>query len=255
MKIARIALQAGPRYAIVDEEAGELVVLAGDPLFQGLDTTGARVPLEGAQILSPMIPRSKVVAVGKNYAEHIEEMGGEEPAAPTLFFKPNTAVIGPNEPVIWPAWASEISYEAELAIIIGRPCKDVPEHRVPEVIWGYTAANDVTARDIQRAEPQWARAKGFDTSCPLGPVVNLDLDPSDIAIRSYVNGELRQDGRTSHMIRSVPEIVSYVSHAFTLLPGDIILTGTPGGVGILSEGDEMTVEVEGIGELTNQIRK
>lgn len=254
MQIARISLEAGPRYAILDHESNEYVVLAGDPIFQGLDTTGQRVPIEGTRVLSPIIPRSKVIGVGKNYMDHVKEMGGELPDAPVLFFKPNTAVIGPQDPIVAPTWAKEISWEAELAVVIGKPCRDVPVDRVDDVIYGYTAANDVTARDIQRAEPQWARAKGFDTSCPLGPVIDLDYDPTDVYVRSTVNGELKQDGRTSQMIRSVKELVSYISHAFSLLPGDVILTGTPAGVGVMTEGDTVTVEVEGLGELTNQLR-
>ncbi|MEZ7897602.1 MAG: fumarylacetoacetate hydrolase family protein [Flaviflexus sp.] len=254
MQIARISLEAGPRYAILDHESNEYVVLAGDPIFQGLDTTGQRVPIEGTRVLSPIIPRSKVIGVGKNYMDHVKEMGGELPDAPVLFFKPNTAVIGPQDPIVAPTWAKEISWEAELAVVIGKPCRDVPVDRVDDVIYGYTAANDVTARDIQRAEPQWARAKGFDTSCPLGPVIDLDYDPTDVYVRSTVNGELKQDGRTSQMIRPVKELVSYISHAFSLLPGDVILTGTPAGVGVMTEGDTVTVEVEGLGELTNQLR-
>lgn len=254
MQIARISLEAGPRYAILDHESNEYVVLAGDPIFQGLDTTGQRVPIEGTRVLSPIIPRSKVIGVGKNYMDHVKEMGGELLDAPVLFFKPNTAVIGPQDPIVAPTWAKEISWEAELAVVIGKPCRDVPVDRVDDVIYGYTAANDVTARDIQRAEPQWARAKGFDTSCPLGPVIDLDYDPTDVYVRSTVNGELKQDGRTSQMIRPVKELVSYISHAFSLLPGDVILTGTPAGVGVMTEGDTVTVEVEGLGELTNQLR-
>lgn len=254
MQIARISLESGPRYAIVDHDTDEYIVLAGDPIFQGLDTTGQRLPRKGTRLLSPIIPRSKVIGVGKNYMDHIKEMGGDVPEIPVLFFKPNTSVIGPDDPIVAPSWAKEISYEAELAVVIGRPCKDVPVDRVDDVIYGYTAANDVTARDAQRAEPQWARAKGFDTSCPLGPVIDLDYDPSNKAIRSTVNGELRQDGNTNDMLTGVKELVSYISHAFSLLPGDVILTGTPAGVGIMSEGDTVTVEVEGIGELTNQLR-
>jgi len=254
MKIARISTDAGPRYAILDEDADELVVLAGDPIFQGLDTTGQRLPVEGTKFLSPIIPRSKVVAVGRNYADHIKEMGGTEaPESPLLFFKPNTSVIGPEDPIVAPEWSRELSYEAELAVVIGRVCKDVPVERVNDVIYAYTVANDVTARDIQRQEPQWSRAKGFDTSCPLGPVLALDFDASDVAVRSRVNGEPRQDGRTSQMIRGVAELVSYISHAFTLLPGDVILTGTPAGVGTVDHGDVIEVEVEGIGVLRNQV--
>ena len=254
MQIARISLESGPRYAIVDHDTDEYIVLAGDPIFQGLDTTGQRLPRKGTRLLSPIIPRSKVIGVGKNYMDHIKEMGGDVPEIPVLFFKPNTSVIGPDDPIVAPSWAKEISYEAELAGGSGRPCKDVPVDRVDDVIYGYTAANDVTARDAQRAEPQWARAKGFDTSCPLGPVIDLDYDPAGKAIRSTVNGELRQDGNTNDMLTGVKELVSYISHAFSLLPGDVILTGTPAGVGIMSESDTVTVEVEGIGELTNQLR-
>lgn len=255
MQIARISLESGPRYAIVDHDTDEFVILAGDPIFQGLDTTGQRVARKGTRLLSPVIPRSKVVAVGRNYAAHIEEMGSQTPENPLLFFKPNTAVVGPEDFIIQPSWSSEISYEAELAVVIGRPCKDVPVDRVDKVIYGYTVANDVTARDIQREEDQWSRAKGFDTSCPLGPVIDLDFDPTDVAIRSRVNGELRQDSRSSLMIRPVKELVSYISHSFSLLPGDVILTGTPAGVGTLSPGEVVEVEVEGIGVLSNELRK
>lgn len=254
MQIARISLESGPRYAIVDRDTDEYVVLAGDPIFQGLDTTGQRVPMRNTRVLSPIIPRSKVVAVGRNYAAHIEEMGSATPENPLLFFKPNTSVIGPDDAIIQPAWSNEISYEAELAVVVGRPCKDVPIERVDDVIYGYTIANDVTARDVQRAEEQWARAKGFDTSCPLGPVIDLDFEPSDVAIRSYVNGELRQDGRSSQMIRPVNELVSYISHAFSLLPGDVILTGTPAGVGTIVPGDTVEIEIDGLGTLSNELR-
>lgn len=255
MQIARISLESGPRYAIVDHDTDEYVILAGDPIFQGLDTTGQRVARKGTRILSPVIPRSKVVAVGRNYAAHIEEMGSDTPESPLLFLKPNTSVIGNDDFILQPSWSNEISYEAELAVIIGRPCKDVPVERVDEVIYGYTAANDVTARDIQREEEQWTRAKGFDTSCPLGPVIDLDFDPTDVVIQTRVNGELRQDGRSSQMIHSVKELVSYISHSFSLLPGDVILTGTPAGVGTLNPGDVVEVEIEGIGTLSNELRK
>jgi len=254
MQIARISLESGPRYAIVDHDTDEYVILAGDPIFQGLDTTGQRVPRQGTRILSPVIPRSKIIAVGRNYAAHIEEMGSAATENPLLFIKPNTSVIGNDDFIVQPSWSNEIAYEAELAVVIGRPCKDVPLDRVDEVIYGYTVANDVTARDIQREEEQWSRAKGFDTSCPLGPVIDLDFDPDDVAIRSRVNGELRQDGRSSQMIRPVRELVSYISHSFSLLPGDVILTGTPAGVGTMTPGDIVEVEVEGIGTLTNELR-
>lgn len=251
MQIARFAHGDNPRYGIVDGD--ELVVLKSDPLFDSYDTTGERVPLDGARLLSPVIPRSKVVALGRNYADHVKELGNDMPTAPVIFLKPNTSVIGPDDPIVHPDWSEEVHYEAELAIVIGRLCKDVPEDRVDEVIYGYTVANDVTARDIQRAEDQWTRAKGFDTSCPLGPWIETDLDVSDLAVRSYVDGELRQDGTTKDMILSVPELVSYASSIFTLLPGDVILTGTPAGVGKISVGQRVEVEVEGIGRFGNPV--
>ncbi|MDN5559266.1 MAG: fumarylacetoacetate hydrolase family protein [Ruaniaceae bacterium] len=251
MQIARFAHGDNPRYAIVDGD--DLVVLRSDPLYDSYDTTGERVPLDGARLLSPVIPRSKVVAIGRNYAEHIKELGNDMPTAPVVFLKPNTSVIGPDDPIVLPEWSEEVHYEAELAVVIGRLCKDVPVERVPEVVFGYTVANDVTARDVQRAEDQWTRAKGFDTSCPLGPWIETDLDVSDLAVRAYVNGELRQDGRTRDMILGVPELVAFASSIFTLLPGDVILTGTPAGVGPIAVGQRVDVEIEGIGRFGNPV--
>ncbi|MDI2129327.1 fumarylacetoacetate hydrolase family protein [Yinghuangia seranimata] len=237
------------------EQPGELVVaeLDGHP-YGGISLTGRTHPLADVQLLSPVLP-SKVVAIGKNYADHAAEMGGEVPEVPIVFLKPSTAVIGPDAPVVYPDISNELSYEAELAVVIGRLCRDVPPERVPEVVFGYTCANDVTARDLQRTEGQWARAKGFDTSCPLGPWVETELDPADLAVTCTVNGELRQNGRTSQMVRSITDIVVHVTAAMTLLPGDVILTGTPAGVGPLQVGDEVAVTVEGIGTLTNRVIK
>ena len=172
-----------------------------------------------------------------------------------LFFKPNTSVAGPGDPVTLPAWTEQVSYEAELAVVIGRMCKDVPVERVPEVVFGYTAANDLTGRDVQKTDGQWARAKGFDGACPLWPWIETDLDTSALAVRSRVNGETKQDGNTRDMVFDVPFLVSYVSQAFTLLPGDVVLTGTPAGVGIVDEGDRIEVEVEGIGVLPTVLRR
>src|SRR6188508_3410968 len=171
-------------------------------------------------------------------------MGNEVPANPLLFLKPNTSVIGPGEPIVYPPFTENMHFEAELAVVIGRVCKDVPAARVPEVIFGYTCGNDVTARDIQKTDGQWARAKGFDSSCPLGPWIETELDPADLAISCAVNGEIRQDGRTSQMVRDVTELVTYVSTAFTLLPGDVIMTGTPAGVGAIGPGDQVAVTIE-----------
>jgi len=258
VRIARFTNGEDPRYAVVEGEAGAetLAVISGDPLFQTVQLTGERVPLEAARLLAPVIPRSKVVAVGKNYADHVAEMGGadaEPPKEPLLFFKPNTSVIGPGDPISLPRQSSNVHYEGELAIVIGRLCKDVPLERVSEVVLGYTIANDVTARDLQKSDGQWARAKGFDTFCPLGPYLVTDLDPNDLRITTRLNGTTVQDGRTSQLIHDIPAIVAYVTAAFTLLPGDVILTGTPAGVGPMVDGDRVEVEIEGIGVLSNPV--
>jgi 2-keto-4-pentenoate hydratase/2-oxohepta-3-ene-1,7-dioic acid hydratase in catechol pathway len=245
-----------PRFAAVgtDAEGGTvLAVLRGDPLYAPLDLTGEKLALDEVRLVAPVIPRSKVIGVGRNYAEHAAELGNEVPAEPLLFLKPNTSVIGPGEPIVLPPQSSDIHHEAELAVVIGRVCKDVPLERVPDVIFGYTCANDVTARDLQKSDGQWARAKGFDSFCPLGPWIETDLEFGDLAVKCLVGDDVRQDGRTSQMIHDVASLVSYISAAFTLLPGDVILTGTPAGVGPIVEGDEVTVSVEDIGTLTNRV--
>jgi 2-keto-4-pentenoate hydratase/2-oxohepta-3-ene-1,7-dioic acid hydratase in catechol pathway len=238
---------------VVEGGPGEefIAQVQGDPLYQGVVFTGERAALEEVRLLAPVIPRSKVIGIGKNYAEHAREMGGEAPAEPLMFLIPNTAVVGPDDPVVMPAATSEVHYEGELAVVIGRICKDVPVERVRDVVFGYTCANDVTARDLQRSDGQWARAKGFDTFCPLGPWVETDLDTSALRITTRRDGEVVQDGTTADMIHSVADLVCYVSKAFTLLPGDVILTGTPAGVGPVASGQRVEVEVEGIGTLAN----
>lgn len=253
MRIARFTTGDDPRYGLLEEGADELQVISGDPLYTPVTPTGRRVPLEDARLLAPVIPRSKVVGVGSNYAAHVAEMGEEVPPEPVLFLKPNTSVIGPGEPIVLPRWSQEVHHEAELAVVISRLCKDVPRERVGEVVLGYTAANDVTARDIQRLDHQWTRAKGFDTACPLGPVIVTDLDPRDVAVRATVDGEPRQDGRTSAMIVDVAGLIAYVSSVFTLLPGDVVLTGTPAGVGPIRAGQRVEIEVEGVGVLANPV--
>src|SRR6185312_478971 len=257
MRIARFVLDSDPQYGIVEGEEGseQVTVIAGDPFFNGVQPTGARHKLEDVRLLAPIIPRSKVIGIGRNYAEHIKEMGNETPAAPLMFLKPNTSVIGPNEPLVLPEFSDEVSYEAELCVIIGRICKDVPAERVDDVIFGYTCGNDLTARDAQRTDNQWARAKGFDGSAPLGPWIETELDTEDLAIRGRLDGELKQDGNTSQMIWGVKELVSYASQAFTLLPGDVIMTGTPSGVGTIEAGQRYEVEIEGIGTLSNTARR
>ncbi|ROS73543.1 fumarylacetoacetate hydrolase family protein [Cellulomonas sp. PhB143] len=256
MRIARFTTGDDPRYAIVQEEHGvtHLAVLSGDPLAMPTQPTGERIELgDGVRLLAPVIPRSKIVAVGRNYVEHAKELGNEVPERPLLFLKPNTAVIGPDDPIVLPDFSQEVSYEAELAVVIGRMAKDVAPDDVKHYVLGYTVANDVTARDAQRTDGQWARAKGFDSSCPLGPWIDTDLDPEDVGVSSRVNGETRQDGRTRDMVFDVSYLVSYISEAMTLLPGDVILTGTPAGVGPIVHGDRVECEVDGIGVLANPV--
>ncbi|WP_323958680.1 DUF2437 domain-containing protein [Arthrobacter sp. JZ12] len=257
MRIARFVLNDDPTFGLVEGPEGseEVAVISGDPFYGGVQPTGARHKLEDVRLLAPVIPRSKVIGIGRNYAEHAKELGNEVPPAPLMFLKPNTSVVGPGDPVVLPSFSEEISYESELAVVIGRICKDVPLERVDDVIFGYTCANDLTARDVQKTDNQWARAKGFDTSCPIGPWIETELDTEDLAVRGRLDGELKQDGSTSQMIWGVRELVSYVSQAFTLLPGDVILTGTPSGVGLISEGQRYEVEIEGIGRLSNPARR
>ncbi|RII42733.1 FAA hydrolase family protein [Galactobacter valiniphilus] len=248
MRIARCVLDAEPFYAVV--EGDEVVALSGDPFFHGIQPTGTRHALEDVRLVAPIIPRSKIVGFGRNYAEHAAELGNEVPQTPLMFFKPNTSVVGPGEPVRLPAFSEEVSYEGELAVVIGRICKDVPAESAEDVIFGYTCANDLTARDAQRTDGQWARAKGWDGACPLGPWIETELDPDDLALQTELDGELVQDGSTSDMIHGVRALVAQASAAFTLLPGDVLLTGTPAGVGLVREGQRTDISIEGIGTLT-----
>ncbi|MBA0051766.1 FAA hydrolase family protein [Streptomyces sp. AJS327] len=258
MRIARFSLDGNVAFGVVEGDANTeggpvLDIIKGHP-FADFERSGRRLPLSAVRLLPPVLP-SKVVAVGRNYAEHAKELGHEVPADPIVFFKPSTSVAGPGDPVGYPAITADLHHEAELAVVIGRLCKEVPRERVREVVLGYTCANDLTARDVQRREGQWARAKGFDASCPLGPWTETELDPSDLGVMCTVNGEQRQLGRTSEMVRSVEDLVVHISAAMTLLPGDVILTGTPAGVGPLQIGDEVAVTIEGIGTLTNKVIK
>jgi 2-keto-4-pentenoate hydratase/2-oxohepta-3-ene-1,7-dioic acid hydratase in catechol pathway len=253
VRIARYTLGEDPTYGIVQGDPGAewIAEIQGDPLYQPVVLTGNRVLLADARLLAPVIPRSKVIGIGKNYADHAREMGGEAPDEPLMFLVPNTAVVGPGDPVVLPPQSNEVHYEGELAVVISRMCKDVPVERVGEVIFGYTCANDVTARDLQKADGQWARAKGFDTFCPLGPWIETDLDTGDLSIVTRRDGVVVQDGRTADMIHDVAALVAHASQTFTLLPGDVILTGTPAGVGPVADGQRVEVEIEGIGTLWN----
>ncbi|WP_433326890.1 fumarylacetoacetate hydrolase family protein [Spirillospora sp. CA-294931] len=250
MRIARFSTGEGMSFGVVEENT--IAAVAAHP-FGELTFTGQRFPLDDVRLLAPILP-SKVIAIGKNYAEHAREMGGEPPAEPVVFSKPSTAVIGPREAIAYPEKLSDrVDFEGELAVVIGRMCREVPASRAQDVILGYTCANDVTARDLQKKDGQWTRAKGFDTFCPLGPWIETELDPADLSITTRVNGEVRQDARTSQLMHDIPMLVEYVSQVMTLLPGDVILTGTPAGVGPLEIGDEVTVTIEGIGDLSNRV--
>jgi len=240
-----------PLFGVLAEDG--IAVITGDPLYSGIKPTGQVVPLSQVRLLAPVLPRSKVVCIGKNYADHAKEMGGEVPEEPIIFLKPNTSVIGPDDTIVWPAMSDRVDYEAELAIVIGRICKDVPKERANDVIFGYTIANDVTARDLQKKDGQWTRAKGFDTFCPLGPWIETEFVPGNQRITTTLNGEVMQDGRLSDMINGIPEIINFVTQVMTLLPGDVILTGTPAGIGPMPEKSIVTVAIEGLGELTNRL--
>ncbi len=272
MRIARFAKGGEVAYGVVGEAqadgsgaarpvtgaAGLSVIaeLRGHPFSPGkggVQFTGATFPLDDVRLLAPVLP-SKVVAVGRNYADHAREMGGEAPAEPVLFLKPSTAVVGHGDQIAYPVKLTQrVDYEGELAVIIGRLCREVPAAQAAEVIFGYTCANDVTARDLQARDGQWTRAKGFDTFCPLGPWIETDADPADLQLTTEVNGEVRQQARTSQLLYDVPALVEFVSTVMTLLPGDVLLTGTPAGVGPLEDGDEVSVTIENVGSLRNTV--
>jgi 2-keto-4-pentenoate hydratase/2-oxohepta-3-ene-1,7-dioic acid hydratase in catechol pathway len=247
-----------PKYGVVETDdpdglVGTVNVLDSDPLYRPVQFTGERLQLADVRLLAPVIPRSKVVCVGRNYAAHAAELGNDVPEQPMIFLKPNTSVIGPRDGIVYPEQTNDLHFEGELAIVIGRICRDLPRERADEVIFGYTIANDVTARDLQKTDGQWARAKGYDTFCPLGPWIQTDLDASDVRVSTELNGETKQDGRTSQFIFDIPEVLAYITSFTTLLPGDVVLTGTPAGVGPMLPGDEVAISVEGIGTLTNKV--
>jgi 2-keto-4-pentenoate hydratase/2-oxohepta-3-ene-1,7-dioic acid hydratase in catechol pathway len=210
-------------------------------------------PLKDVELLAPCQP-TKIVAIGRNYAAHAAEHGAEVPAEPLVFLKPPSSINHPGSAIIYPDHlSSHVEYEAELVAVIGRRASRVPAHQAYDYVWGYTCGNDVTARDLQRRDSQWARAKGFDTFCPVGPWIVPGLDITNLRVRCLVNGQVRQDGQTKDMVFPLPELISYITAFMTLEPGDLILTGTPEGVGPLQPGDRVTVEIEGIGALHNQV--
>lgn len=249
MRFVRFAHADGPCYGIVDGD--EVAVIEPHP-FTAHRPTGERVPIAGLRLLAPVIP-SKVVCVGRNFADHAAELGNEVPDMALYFLKPSTAVIGPHDPIWLLPISKRVDYEGELAVVIGRIAKHVRTEDAYKFILGYTCANDVTLRDLQKTDDQWARAKGFDGSCPLGPWIETDLDPTDVRVETRVNGAIRQAGQTSDMVFGVATLIEYVTSFMTLLPGDVILTGTPEGVGPLATGDVVEVEVDGVGTLSNPV--
>lgn len=249
MRLGRVASPDGVAFVAIEGETAKEIAEHpfGTPTF-----TGRSWSLPDIRLLAPILA-SKVICVGKNYASHAAEMGGEAPAEPVIFIKPNTSIIGPDIPIVVPPSSSRVDYEGELAVVIGRPCKDVPAARAKDVILGYTVANDVTARDQQAQDGQWTRAKGYDTFCPLGPWIETELDPADLEITTELDGEVRQRSTTSLLLHDIPEIIEWITRVMTLLPGDVILTGTPEGVGPMKEGQTVSVTVSGIGTLTNPV--
>ena len=265
MRIARFSLEGEVAFGVVEGGQGngrtdfaqeELVVaeISGHPFGAGVVRfTGARHRLADVRLLAPVLP-SKVVAVEGTYRGDGQEAGSRPPAGPVLFLKPSTSVAGPDDPISYPVkLTSRVDFEGELALIIGRLCRDVPASQAASVIFGYTCANDVTARDLQERDGQWARAKGFDTFCPLGPWIETDADPANLELVTSVNGEVRQRARTSQLLHGVAALIADASSVMTLLPGDVLLTGTPAGVGPLTDGDDVSVTIENIGTLTNPV--
>ena len=268
MRIARFTTGEDPLYGVVTGEVDEfgqpaedsvIVALAGDPLYVGVKLLDEEHKLEDVRLLAPVLPRSKVVGIGRNYAAHAAELGNDVPDEPLMFLKPNTSVVGPGDPIFYPQQTQNLHFEGELAVVIGRICRDVPAEQATDVIHGYTIGNDVTARDLQKSDVQFTRAKGFDSFCPLGPWIETDLDPQTfndgVKVQTFLNGDLKQDGNTKDLIFDIPTLIAHVSSVMTLLPGDVILTGTPEGVGPMEVGDEVEVSIAGLGTLTNKVAK
>jgi 2-keto-4-pentenoate hydratase/2-oxohepta-3-ene-1,7-dioic acid hydratase in catechol pathway len=252
MKIAKFVYNGVPAWGLVD--GPELVVFKGHPLFNNYETSGDRLALKDVQLLPPVLPTTKILCIGKNYEDHAIEMGLGIPTEPLIFFKPTSALIGPEESIVIPtAISTDIDPEGELVIVIGQLAKNVSEEDAMDYVWGFTIGNDVSARDIQTRDGQWARAKGFDTFCPLGPWIETEFEPEGQLIETRVNGETRQSSATNKMMFDIPRIIQHVTAAMTLLPGDVIFTGTPAGIQNIVPGDVVEVEVEGIGVLRNPV--
>jgi 2-keto-4-pentenoate hydratase/2-oxohepta-3-ene-1,7-dioic acid hydratase in catechol pathway len=254
VRIVRFAHPNGFAFGVLegDGPAGVIREVVDHP-FGEHTYSGRQFALADVRLLAPVLP-TKVVCIGKNYADHVKEMGGDTPpAAPILFIKPSTSVIGPNDPIRRPPDSERVDYEGELAAVIGAVVRRVPPSKALAGVLGFTCANDVTARDQQAADGQWTRGKGHDSFCPIGPWIETELDPSDVTIQTELDDELRQNSRTSLLLHDVPTLISYISQVMTLLPGDVVLTGTPAGVGPMVAGQQVSVTVEGIGTLTNPV--
>lgn len=253
MRFARISRpQSAPAYVSLHDDGQHVLMLDGHPLQEAMPN-GQAALIEKVRFLSPVTP-TKVMAVGKNYVAHAKEFDGEVPDEPLIFNKLSTSVIGPDATIEVPEWVGQVDYEGELGVVIGAIARNVAPEHAHAVIWGYTIGNDITARTLQRRDGQWTRAKGIDTFCPLGPWIDTTFTPADQRIATYVNGDLRQEAKLSDMIFNVPTLIAYISRFATLLPGDVILTGTPGGVGALNDGDTVTISIQDLGELTNSVK-
>lgn len=250
MRILRYQDQNGRAYGL--SEGDMIHPLAALPFDGGLQRIGAPVALAAVHLLAPCEP-SKIVCIGRNYAAHAAEHHAPVPTEPLIFLKPPSALLAPGAAIALTPLSAQVEHEGELVIVIGRRCRHVPLAQALDVVFGYTCGNDVTARDLQRKDGQWARAKGFDTFCPLGPWIETDLDPTQVEVTCLVNGAVRQHGTTADLIFSVAQLIVHVTQAMTLEPGDVIMTGTPAGVGPLHPGDEVVVRISGIGELRNPV--
>lgn len=251
MKIARFKFGSEVGYGVLDGD--EYVRLKGDPLLDGIQPLYQRIPAGDVKLLSPVIPRSKVIGIGRNYVDHVKEMGWSSDEDPAMFIKPNTSVIGPGDDIVIPKGVPHVDPEGELAVVIGKVAKNITREQVPDVIFGYTICNDVTSRALQLTDGQWTRAKSYDTFCPLGPVIETELDPASLGIHTELDGKQLQLGSTKDMRMDVPTLVEFVSSVCTLLPGDVISTGSPKGLGTLTNGTTVSVSIEGIGTLTNPV--
>ena len=247
MKIVRFKASGKTRYGVL--EGARVVEYSGTP-FGTFRRGRKKFPLKQVVLLAPVVP-SKIVAVGLNYRDHAQELNAPIPEEPILFLKPPTALIGPNDPIVYPALSERVDYEAELGIVIKKRCRHVPPERAREYVLGYTCVNDVTARDLQRKDGQWTRAKSFDTFCPVGPCIATDIDPNGVDVEAYLNEERKQASNTKHFIFPLEDVVARISQVMTLLPGDLIATGTPSGIGPMQPGDRVEVRIEGIGRLKN----